>query len=108
MAAQWADIPSGDLGLYDDDETKMLDGIWAQIVNSNLIYDPDPSVGTTGRCVQLGGNNFGTGAIRKVYSGTRSAAGMACRIWINNLPAGNALRPGPFSFRDSDNNTLVY
>lgn len=106
MAAQWADIPSGDLGLYDGTTAKMLDGIWAEVANSDLKYDPDPSITTTGRCVQLGGNANSGGGIRKVLTGPRDTVGMACRLWLDNLPTSNNVRPGPFNFQN-DANTVI-
>lgn len=105
MTAQWADFPSGDVGLYNYDKTKMLDGIWAENDNCALVDDLDPNIGSSGRCVQI--LNFGaggaTGIIRKVLTGGRTTVGMSARIWLPSLPTSANRCPIPFLFLDGAN-----
>lgn len=107
MSAQWADIPSNDVGLYNTDAGKMLDGTWAQ-AEIGLVNDPDPSIGSAGRVVYMEGNsgsNFTD--LRYVLSSSQNIVGMSQRVWVSSIPSSFGRSPEFASFRDAGNNTLA-
>lgn len=107
MAEQWADFPSGDLGLYDTDTTLMLNGIWAEVNTCQLQDDLDPLIGAAGKILRVGVGGLGGGEARFVYSGARVTAGMSCRLWCGSIPAGYDKTPVPFVFKDNANAILA-
>lgn len=107
MAEQWADIPSGDVGLYNYNTGDMLDGIWAEVNTCALVDDPDPAIGSAGRCLRVGQNATDGGNARFVLSGARTVVGMTCRIWIANVPVSTERAPAPFVFCDGANNIII-
>lgn len=76
---QWADNFSN----YGDDETNMVDGLWAQVGSALLVNDPDGVSG--GKVLQLGGAR----GARRVLSSELGTVGAAFRIWYPNLPSSN-------------------
>lgn len=107
MTEQWADLPSGDLGLYDTDTSKMLDGIWAEINTCALVSDPDPGIGSSGRCLRIGQQAVNAGHARFVLSGARTVVGMSSRVWLENIPVAADRAPSPFTFCDGGNNIII-
>lgn len=87
MAIIWAD----NFDNYGLDETKLLDGIYAQVAGgTSLETDPDPSA--TGRCMRInqGSDSVGfirAGEFRKSYGLSLTTAGFSFRMWMPNLPA---------------------
>ena len=102
MALIWADIPSGDTGLYGTTTSNMLAGVWAQLSGTvTLAEDPDPNI--TGNVL-----TFGSGHARYVYAGgVQTTAGIATRLWLNAIPATSATRPWIHQFRDVSNNLVL-
>lgn len=97
MSIQWADIPSGDTGIYGTTTAYMTNGIWAERTNVTLVDDPDPNI--TGNVLSIG-----NGRARFVLSATQTVVGLASRIWLPGLPSAEL--PAIFQWRDV-NNTVV-
>lgn len=94
MALIDADFPSSSHGIYGTDQTKMLDGKWAQNVNSAcfIVNDPDPIVGSSGYV--LGTQSSSSGAyMRKVLPSTYTTLGVASRLWMKSIPSNLSLNP---------------
>jgi hypothetical protein len=111
----WADFPSGQRGLYGTDTAKMLDGVWAAVLNATNIYDalvsdPDPAIGSEGVVFQAGPNAAGSGAssqaARMALPIERTTLGLAMRIWLDQLPSDPSYHPF-VAFRDSSNSGIV-
>lgn len=102
MTLMWADIPSGDVGLYGTTTAYMLDGVWAELTtNVTLIEDPDPNI--TGNVL-----HFGSGRARYVFpAGAVATAGTGTRVWLDNIPTSDAARPGIHQYRDGSNNVRL-
>lgn len=107
MSALWSDIPSGDVGLYNYDTGKMLDGIWAEVSTCALVDDPDPNVGSAGRCLRVGQHAVDGGNARFVLPAARTVVGLTCRMWISNVPVSTERAPAPFVFCDGSNNIII-
>lgn len=107
MAAIWADFPSGDVGLYNYNTGDMLDGIWGEVNTCYLVNDPDPNIGSAGRCLQVGQNALNPGRCRFILPGTRTTVGMTARLWLANIPTESDRAPCPFAFRDGSNNVII-
>ena len=100
------DFPSGSPGIYGTDDTKMMDGLWAQqggfVV---LMEDPDPNV--TGNVLRVGTGGGANGTyIRLVLPALKTAVGVAFRLWMGNLPSG-VYSPPSLQFLDNLNNRLM-
>jgi hypothetical protein len=85
MADIWADFPSGSRGIYGDDETAMLDGIWAQNDSCVLAADPDSTIGDAGRVLSSGSDSSGR-FIRMVLPAAKTTLGIARRLYMGSLP----------------------
>lgn len=107
MSAIWSDLPSGDVGLYNYNTAAMLDGVWGEVDVCNLVDDPDPNVGSAGRCLRIGLSAFNAGHARFVLPGARTVVGMSCRVWLANVPVEAARAPAPFVFCDGSNNIII-
>lgn len=107
MAAVWADFPSNDIGLYNYDTNDMLDGIWGEVNTCALVDDPDPNVGSAGRCLRVGQQALNPGHCRFILPATRTVVGMSARVWIANIPTESDRAPAPFTFRDGSNNIII-
>lgn len=107
MAAIWADLPSADVGLYNYNTSDMLDGLWAEVNTCALVDDPDPNVGSAGRCLRVGQQAVDGGNARFVLPGSRTVVGMTCRIWMSNVPVSTERAPAPFVFCDGSNNVII-
>lgn len=86
MSILWAD----NFDNYGTDETKLTDGIYAE-VTAGVTLETDPDVNATGRCIKVGQNNDSTPprrgrAFRWVYPTAVATAGVAFRIWMDDLP----------------------
>jgi len=100
MSLEWMD----NFGIYGvGGQARMLNGLYAEINNSTLVADPDPS--GTGETVLRMVTNGGD-AWRRVLGGTRTRVGVAMRIWMASLPPGAPALPMPVRFRDGSNNAL--
>lgn len=99
MSVQWADIPSGDVGIYGATVGYMTNGIWASLGGGvSLVDDPDPNI--TGNVLQIG-----NAQARFVLSATQTVVGLAARIWMPGLPIGSM--PAIFQWRDVSNNLVL-
>ncbi|MGE0666906.1 MAG: hypothetical protein AB7O49_10160 [Sphingomonadales bacterium] len=109
MSLLWADIPSGSEGLYGGVKAYMTNGIWAELQGSavELIEDPDPNI--TGKVLSFGLLDGGAGgATRYLLPGAVSTAGIATRIWLNNIPASAGSVPFIHQYRNSLNVITVF
>lgn len=96
---QWMD----NFQLYGTDANRvarMLNGLWAQANNMDLVADPDPTAGGT-FVVQFFTN--GGPVIRRVLSAPQTTVGVAARYWLSALPSAVAGEPILASFRDTNN-----
>lgn len=71
---------------YGDDETNLLDGLYAEAGAVTLSNDPD---GLSGGKVILKGATAFSGTFRYVLPSTQTTVGLAFRIWMANLPTGS-------------------
>lgn len=97
MALLWADIPSGDTGLYGTTAAYMLDGIYAEVNGTTTLVD-DPDANITGNVVLTSG-----GYIRYVLPSAQNTVGIAGRYWLPNIPVSDAARPAIQQWRDGSN-----
>lgn len=104
MTLMWADIPSGDTGLYGTTIGYMLDSIWAETyLLVQLTDDPDPNItGNVLYYLTQGGHS------RYVFKdGAVATAGMGTRLWLSQIPVNNAARPPIHQFRDAGNTMRI-
>lgn len=112
MALAWADLPSGQLGLYSGIDD-MLDGIWAQHENSSsvsigYVSDPDPNIGSAGRVLFFTTSNILPGFSRIVNpNGAQATSGIGFRLWQDQLPYSDTQCKPQWGFRDSTNQWIV-
>ncbi len=85
MAILFADDFKG----YGTDNTLLLNGLWGT-AGFDLVEDPDPNV--SGAVAWF--RNFGNQGRRPFAKGALAVAGVACRIWLPELPfaTGSAIR----------------
>jgi len=109
MAAIWADFPSGQIGLYGSTISNILNGVYAEILdtdagssNTTITNDPDPNIGSAGRVLRTLATFNGNQAIRFVLPTTTLTAGFGTRLWMNQLPSTNTSTPY-ISFRNASN-----
>jgi len=113
MALQHMDFPSGSPGIWGGSTTNMENGVYANVATSGansgvgFINDPDPNVTGSVLSVSRGSQNGYGERVRYVLSTTQSVVGMACRVWLPNLPTQNTAVPTIFGFNDISNNRLV-
>jgi len=117
MSIIFADFPSGQLGIYGTDINALLNGVWAEIINTGgatgvpaLVADPDPAIGASGNVLRTGSIGDTTATprfkgVRFAYPIPRATQGFAARIWLPSLPVGNSSTPF-IAFRNGANNTL--
>lgn len=88
MSFQWADIPSGQPGLYGNDGVKMLDGTPWTFANLNtLVNDPDAVNFPLGKSLKHGNSSAGPpSAFQMALPNPHQKVGLACRFWMDNLP----------------------
>ena len=104
MALLWADIPSGDTGIYGTTTSYMLSGVWAELGGGTVSLDEDPDPTITGNVLTFG-DGITAGYARFVNpGGAQNTAGIATRLWMNSLPNTDARRPWIHQFRDVSNN----
>lgn len=113
MALIWADFPSNSQGLYGTERDRMLDGVWAALEGNGgsgthltLVSDPDPSIGASGTVLRVSNNTFiQRGARFALPAGPTQKVGIACRLWVSALPAGdwNPYRGPLLAFRTAAN-----
>lgn len=86
MAIEWMD----NFSQYGDDETYMLDGLWAERYAINAqspTLEDDPDGVSTGKVIFLR-----QGGIRRVLSSSQTTMGVGFRLYMANLPGSAALR----------------
>lgn len=117
MALIWADFPSGQIGMYGQDEAKMLNGVWAQFYSasdnpytSGLQPDPDPEIGSAGIVLYTpastsSSGNSSTGA-RMALPAEVTTLGIGIRLWMSSLPIDNGAVPY-ISFRTNANTDII-
>lgn len=106
MAIIWADFPSGQRGIYDNNAAYMLNGVWAENGGGALVNDPDPNIGSAGIVFRSIGQFSAAGGGRFVIPAEVTTLGVAVRLWMSNLPisAGSA----PFiTFRTNINSDII-
>ncbi len=95
MAVIWADFPSGQTGLYGTDRNFMLNGIWAGLEGADanfaqIVNDPDPSIGASGRVFRTRNFNLNlAGARFALPAGPTQTIGTSARLWLSELPGAN-------------------
>lgn len=103
MAINWMD----NFNIYGTDgsrNARLLDGVYAETVRSQLIADPDPTAGGSQVMEKFSGGLGGD--LRKVLPNARTTVGVAGRIWLPTLPVAGGLTNAPFPCVFSDvNNT---
>lgn len=102
MAINWMD----NFNIYGTDAgraARMLNGVYADTLRSDLQVDPDPTAGG-GQVLRKFGGGLG-GDFRKVLPVARTTIGALGRFWFTTLPvgAGDTECPTMFSFRDTNN-----
>jgi hypothetical protein len=118
MALITLDFPSGGTGLYGTDKVRMLDGLYAQIGNTDIadngnceiVEDPDPN--TTGYVFRCDQNSYGGGGNRVtmrevVPGGVTTTVTIFSRMWLSNLPTTTDQRPLPAVWKDDDNEVIA-
>lgn len=112
MAIVWADFPSGQRGLYGTDKDAMLNGIWAAFdgTQTNLITiadDPDPNIGSAGCVLKFDNGSFGNIYARYAYPAAVDVAGVAFRLWLDQLPVGDTDANPLWQFRTIGNDAII-
>lgn len=118
MSIVWADFPTGGVGLYGTTRADMLDGLYAQLGDSDLggtgnvalVDDPDPDI--TGNVFRFNANSYGGGGNYQVLryalpDGETTKVGIALRLWLASLPANSSQVPKPFRWHDGSNNNIA-
>ena len=89
----------------------MLDGMWADLVNSStattygeMVADPDGV--SSGNVYRIGTTGSSTPLRRVLPSGSNSTVGMGFRVWLSNLTNDDAER-FQWQFRDSANGVQI-
>lgn len=77
--------------LYGTDESFLTNGVYATAGFATLVTDPD--VNATGTVIQIGPTNSEDQPIRKVLLTARQTTGIACRMWMDDLPASSGMGP---------------
>lgn len=100
-------LHADNFSLYGDNEAFLLNGIYAQNVESTLENDPD---GVSGGKVLLLPPAFGGGGayglLRFALPATTLTCGQGCRMWLASLPSTADMAPCPISFKNGSNNFL--
>lgn len=115
MAVIWADFPSGQRGIYDNDGSHMLNGIWAEIHSAGTFYnplvnDPDPNIGSAGIVFKADGGTSSSGDAseggRFALPAEVATLGLGFRWWLAKLPS--SVQRWPFvSFRTNTNTDII-
>jgi hypothetical protein len=92
MAFDWFD----NFSIYGGVASRMLNGVYAEILGSGLIIDPDPTAGG-------GYVLYASDTVRKTLQNARTTVGVAARYWLNSLPSDPSTFPYYASFRDVNN-----
>lgn len=98
MSLEWMD----NFAIYGiGGEDRMLNGLYAEIGDSTIVADPDPSGSGEPvlRIISPGGLSW-----RRVLGGTRTRVGIAMRLWMPDLPNNGDSRF--LSFRNVSNSVL--
>lgn len=107
MALLWAD----NFQTYGTDETKLLDGVYAELDGSivtepTLTTDPDPNVSTRCLSMETAGDSSSPYAgciLRMAVPGAlKATVGMSARIWFTDLPNDTTVAPKPFVLIDTN------
>lgn len=115
MALIWADFPSGQQGLYGSTIAYMFNGIWAGYSGSSpddnfvIADDPDPNIGSAGKVLQsLETSGVGDVDIRfALPAGATTEVGIGTRLWLSQLPEGDADRGNPRMLWKTTGNSLI-
>lgn len=97
MAIIWADFPSGQRGIYDNQGSFMLNGIWAETSGASmgtqnfLANDPDPNVGSAGIVLRMDCNATASSdptgkESRFALPAEVTTLGLGVRLWLSKLP----------------------
>ena len=106
MAGIWADFPSGSQGLYGTSAAAMTDGAWSNVVTTRLSNDPDPSIGSTGKVLDIGWSGT-NGYVRYALPSAQATVGIARRFFVAGLPTNRA-GPRVFVWRNAGNGIIAY
>lgn len=89
-------------------QARLLDAVYAQASEVALVADPDPSAPTGSVVARLrsGGRAF-PAILRYVLGGNRGKVGVACRIFLPEIPDNQFRIPTPFSFADAVNAPIL-
>lgn len=112
MSIIWADFPSGDLGIYGTDRTRMLDGVWSAFMGDGLTIqnDPDPGVGAAGKVLRaLNGSGTVEATVRYALpAGPTTTVGVGCRMWVAGFTANEWSNTPLIGFTTGSNIPVVY
>jgi len=93
---------------YGTDIAFMLNGEYAEVDSAvTLVADPDGV--SVPRCLRVRGGGGGGGnyaKIRKVLPAPSTTVGQCARIWLDELPNEDDIRPWPFMWADVNNATM--
>lgn len=115
MAIIWADFPSGQRGIYDNDGSLMLNGVWAETSSAGvfldvLVDDPDPNIGVLGVVVRTDSGTISSGdsgeECRFALPAEVETLGLGFRIWLAKLPTVEGMCPF-IAFRTNANAGIV-
>jgi hypothetical protein len=87
MSLQWSDFPSGQVGLYGSNSSRMLNGTpWTAIGSSDLVLDPDLTLPDRGYVFEPFRN--GGIAARLAFNAPDTMGGVAFNLWFPSLDTG--------------------
>jgi len=90
MSLQWADFPSGQIGLYGTDRNFMLNGTpWIALSSAQLVADPDSASFPNGVVLRHDSGPSGPPeAVRMAIPTPHQKIGVAFRFYLASLPTG--------------------
>lgn len=107
MSLIWCDIPDRSQGLYGTNRSLMLDGLYAQIGDAELVNDPDPNIGSAGRVIRMYSGAGDITQLRWILPGLRNEVGMGCRFYTANIPVDPGVEVEVHQYRNAGNTNLV-
>lgn len=108
MALIHLDFPSGSPGIYGTSDTKLLDGVYAEIdsgTSTGLADDPDPNI--TGITFRLRNGAGWNPIIRFVLPSAQTVVGMGRRVYLPELPNSTGSVQTVAEWRNGANATIA-
>jgi hypothetical protein len=94
MTLQWADFPSGEVGLYGSQAERMLDGTpWLSVnttpTSNSIANDPDPAIGSAGRVLRHGNGSAGAvNSTRLALTDPDNIVGVCHNFYVAGFSSG--------------------